>query len=357
MDCTRALENRRYCGPVFVRDDYLVQRVSEHKVVIHRLSAIHFSATAHLQRRAAQKRLNDLTLTIYYVGAKRIAYLREVHSGFARRAPRDRPQLVGTRDQSGRRNILHRANPVAAAIAAAITLTSCTSNTKLVTPNGSDRVAINSPQSLTKYQDIVAREDAITLEKSELQRKVDALTAQVAALQSYVLSTQKGALPSAAPLAPPSNVALPRSTPVRPTGPPTTSEAVVAGPDRVVFRVSQRNGETEFAPSASLEAALLKAAREATSISIRGRTDSASVDDLETRIALSRALRAREFLVSHGADANKIRLWYRAAGGFIADNSTAQGRAMNRRVEIEARGLPSTASAPLASDVSGAPNP
>ena len=96
-------------------------------------------------------------------------------------------------------------------------------------------------------------------------------------------------------------------------------------------------------PDASVETELIEATRAATSISIRGRTDADVADEVEGKIALMRALRAREYLIGNGVDAHKIRTWYRAAGDFVADNSSAEGRAENRRVEIEVRGLDTTA--------------
>jgi outer membrane protein OmpA-like peptidoglycan-associated protein len=238
---------------------------------------------------------------------------------------------------------------------AALMLASCASN-KLVTPNGKNRVAVNTPESLSRYRDILAREDALTLEKSELQRKVDLLTEQVAALKSDIRSVQKPVAPGSSPTQKPAR-SSPREAPPGPQGAndrPTggaASEAIVVGSDRVVFRVSHPIGRTQFTPSASLEEPLLRAAREAKTILIRGRTDSESIDDVETRIALVRALRARDYLVNNGVDPSKIRVWYRAAGGFIADNSTEVGRAMNRRVEIEARGLDTAAFNPRVAEV------
>jgi flagellar motor protein MotB len=336
-------------------DAYLAQRVSEDRVVIHLRDDIDYRTTRRLQRRAAANRLNDVTLAIYYVEGRRIAFLREVSSNSVTRAGRGRP-VTATRSRSTGRRAVHEAATVGAAVAAALMLASCASN-KLVTPNGKNRVAVNTPESLSRYRDIVAREDAMTLEKSELQRKVDLLTEQVAALKSDIRSAQKPVAPGSSATQKPARSSPREASPGpqgandRPAGGAAASEAIVVGSDRVVFRVNHPVGRTQFAPSASLEEPLLKAAREAKTIWIRGRTDSESIDDVETRIALVRALRARDYLVNNAVDPSKIRVWYRAAGGFIADNSTAEGRAMNRRVEIEARGLDTSAFNPRVAEV------
>jgi len=43
----------------------------------------------------------------------------------------------------------------------------------------------------------------------------------------------------------------------------------------------------------------------------------------------------RDRLLAAGIEASRIRTTYQPAGDPIADNDTASGRAMNRRVEIE----------------------
>ena len=68
-------------------------------------------------------------------------------------------------------------------------------------------------------------------------------------------------------------------------------------------------------------------------------TDSWTDNPADRSIAQSRAVRAREFLLANGIDAGKIRTTFQASGGYLADNATPAGRALNRRVEIEANGL------------------
>ena len=54
----------------------------------------------------------------------------------------------------------------------------------------------------------------------------------------------------------------------------------------------------------------MKAALAAKTVVIRGRTDADAADPTEERIASSRALHARAYLVSRGVPAAKIRSWY-----------------------------------------------
>jgi outer membrane protein OmpA-like peptidoglycan-associated protein len=353
VGCEPAAATQRYCGPVFVKDEYLVQRVAPGRAIVHRLAAVDCTTSRRLQKRAEMRRLNDLTLSIYYIDGRGVAYLRACESAAHRHMvvperSRNPGPLAGGH--------VSRASPIALAVAASFALAACASH-KLVTPNGRERVAVNTPDSLKNYQDLVVRQDAITLEKSQLRRQVDELNQEVATLKSYVLQQQRtkgnqsrpdGAVQPQSDSQGPS----PPSQPARPL-PPGSSRAgtVNVSSDRVVFRVSHEVGHTEFQPTAELELELLKAAKAAKVVVIRGRTDSETVDDVETRIALGRAVHARQYLVSNGVETDKIRLWYRAAGDFIADNSTVEGRAVNRRVEIEVRGLDTSAFASVASDV------
>lgn len=60
-----------------------------------------------------------------------------------------------------------------------------------------------------------------------------------------------------------------------------------------------------------------------------------------SRIARDRAAAVRDYLVAAGVDPARIRATYQPAGDHIADNVSASGRHLNRRVEIEMyRALP-----------------
>jgi len=68
---------------------------------------------------------------------------------------------------------------------------------------------------------------------------------------------------------------------------------------------------------------------------IEGHTDSSGSDAVNLRVSEKRALAVRDYLVKKGIDAGRLE-----AGGFgeqypIADNKTAAGRAINRRVVIK----------------------
>lgn len=92
--------------------------------------------------------------------------------------------------------------------------------------------------------------------------------------------------------------------------------------------------KTEFQPTPEVAELLVSVATAADRVKVRGRTDSVVPGSMDGKIARERALSARTFLVDRGVDPSKIEVSSLAAGDFIAPN-TAEGKSLNRRVEIE----------------------
>ena len=101
------------------------------------------------------------------------------------------------------------------------------------------------------------------------------------------------------------------------------------------MRVAFDTSSAEFAPSGEVAKVLAEAAKTAEKITIRGRTDSNVAGTLDVDLARNRALAARKFLLAKGIKAEKIRVLSQGAGDFIAPNTTNEGKAINRRVEIQ----------------------
>jgi len=92
---------------------------------------------------------------------------------------------------------------------------------------------------------------------------------------------------------------------------------------------------TAFNFGSEIATVLIQSAKTADHVDINGHTERAQVaGPRDAKIALGRALAARNFLVNNGVVAEKINVFSQADGGFIAPNIT-KGRALNRRVEIE----------------------
>jgi len=73
---------------------------------------------------------------------------------------------------------------------------------------------------------------------------------------------------------------------------------------------------------------------QATTVRIIGHTDSTGSDAINNPLSVNRAASTRDYLVARGVGINRIAIDGRGSREPIADNSTVEGRAMNRRVEI-----------------------
>lgn len=96
--------------------------------------------------------------------------------------------------------------------------------------------------------------------------------------------------------------------------------------------------------------ALVEEAKSAPLVVLRGRTDGTSDSSAESRIAQARAHAVRDYLVASGVDPSRIRTTHQPSGDHLADNRSARGRNLNRRVEIEIYRVP-----PLSPQVSAPP--
>jgi outer membrane protein OmpA-like peptidoglycan-associated protein len=76
-------------------------------------------------------------------------------------------------------------------------------------------------------------------------------------------------------------------------------------------------------------------ARAAPLVVLRGRTDGTTESPAESAIARRRAAAVEAWLVQSGIDRARVRTTWQPVGDHAADNGTAGGRTLNRRVEIE----------------------
>lgn len=112
-------------------------------------------------------------------------------------------------------------------------------------------------------------------------------------------------------------------------------QARLAAASSAVVHIRFATGNTKFKPNPDVAKVLLAAAKVADQINIRGRTDARVAGPADPGIALGRAMAARKFLVANGIDPDKINVFSKADGDFVAPNQTRGGKALNRRVEIE----------------------
>ncbi|HEY8097010.1 MAG TPA: OmpA family protein [Methylobacter sp.] len=234
----------------------------------------------------------------------------------------------------------------------------CSSPPKAILPDGSDRVpinhyttgaAINKPTpaqsdielALQREHAAVERERAaVTQEKisyDAFNTQLAVLNKRIADLQSQIEKLQSSVSNEAA--AKSDNAAVKASSgdssdTSKSSKAEATKEVPSSSAKDVTFRVQEEFGKSEFKPNTDEEQAIISAARDAKLIHIRGRTDSEISDAANRKIALERALNARAFLIKNGVSGDKMKVYYKSAGAFIADNSTPEGKALNRRVEI-----------------------
>jgi len=105
----------------------------------------------------------------------------------------------------------------------------------------------------------------------------------------------------------------------------------------VIFRLSQRKGRSEFRPSKTLQAHLKQALKLGHCLQVRGYTDGDKDQWIERETATQRAQKARAYLIRQGLAPDHIQVTVVPIGEHVADNATKQGRAKNRRVEIEVK--------------------
>lgn len=90
----------------------------------------------------------------------------------------------------------------------------------------------------------------------------------------------------------------------------------------------------KFTPTTD-ELAHLADVHNAAMVTINGRTSTYKWSKADERLALARAVSAREWLVDHGVSPLKIMVNYASAVDYAVDNSTPEGRRQNQRVDIE----------------------
>jgi outer membrane protein OmpA-like peptidoglycan-associated protein len=133
----------------------------------------------------------------------------------------------------------------------------------------------------------------------------------------------------------------------------STKTPALAQQSNTVVTVRFDYGSTRVDIPADVGLELVREAKAAPLVVLRGRTDGYDDVLVESRIARARAAAVSDYLVAAGVSASRIRGTYQPTGDHVADNQTASGRGLNRRVEIEIyRALPVALSAAAATHIS-----
>lgn len=102
-----------------------------------------------------------------------------------------------------------------------------------------------------------------------------------------------------------------------------------------VVRIYFPTGGAHIRLSQQARLELAAKAAEAKSIVVRGRTDNTGPMAANTTIARQRAMAAARLVRGHGVPGEAITIRYAPLTDYIATNETEEGRALNRRAEIE----------------------
>jgi len=139
--------------------------------------------------------------------------------------------------------------------------------------------------------------------------------------------------PAAAPAAP---VARPAAPPAPPPPPAPVSEKVTFAADAFFD-----TGKSVLKPDAQAKLADLVEKTKGVNLEVIiavGHTDTVGGAAYNQKLSIARAESVKKFLTSKGIETNRV---YTEGKGFaqpVADNKTAEGRAKNRRVEVEVVG-------------------
>ncbi len=132
--------------------------------------------------------------------------------------------------------------------------------------------------------------------------------------------------------------------PPPPPPPPPPAPAPQAAPpplpveERIVLRgVNFDSNKAAIRPDAAVtldEAASILNSNAGGSVSVRGYTDSTGADAYNQSLSERRAASVKDYLVGKGVDASRLTTAGFGEANPIASNDTADGRSLNRRVEL-----------------------
>lgn len=155
----------------------------------------------------------------------------------------------------------------------------------------------------------------------------------------------------AAPVAPPKAVEPPKpAAPAKPAEPPkAVPPPKPAAPAPVVSRTIALQAESLFDTGkhtlkprgkSSIDGAIAQMrGMDVETIIATGHTDNAGSDAANQKLSERRAVAVKNYMVSQGIPAAKITTLGKGESQPVATNTTAEGRAKNRRVDIEFKGV------------------
>ena len=221
----------------------------------------------------------------------------------------------------------------------------CAGPVKVVTPSGNNRVPVNTEEAIESFRGSLVREDVNAKSRAALEAQVVTLRQEILELKKYILTkameqernTPKG-LQATTGYREDEQVSF-GSAEVIQRSKSNDQSFYMRRDGAALFVVRHAVGKTEFNADEAIKELLLNVAKTGTRIEVRGHTDAISPNAVDATIASARASNAHAFLVRNGIPALRIQTSHQSAGHFVSDNSTPEGMARNRRVEIEVFGI------------------
>jgi len=151
------------------------------------------------------------------------------------------------------------------------------------------------------------------------------------------------AAPPPPPPAPPVVAVAPPPAPVARVAPPPPPPPPAPVSEKVTFAADSFFGVGSSALNAESQAKLADLVEKTKGVNLEviiavGHTDSTGSAAVNQRLSTQRAENVKKFLTSKGIEANRVYTEGKGSANPVADNKTAEGRAKNRRVEVEVVG-------------------
>jgi outer membrane protein OmpA-like peptidoglycan-associated protein len=171
-------------------------------------------------------------------------------------------------------------------------------------------------------QQVIEEGTRARAENERLNREIERLKAELSRVQAELAAATKGNTQNAAKLAK-ANQDLERM------------EQKAAEVGTALLRAQFGYASSKFDPSPEVGEAMVSAGNKAKRINVRGHSDNTGSAEANRVLAMSRAVAARNYLAAHGIAKSKVFVFSRGSSEPVGDNSTEEGRAQNRRVDVE----------------------
>jgi outer membrane protein OmpA-like peptidoglycan-associated protein len=155
-----------------------------------------------------------------------------------------------------------------------------------------------------------------------LSREIDRLKAELARVQSELAASKDG-----------EKMCVEKLSKVNQTLDQIERQMQAVG--TALLRINFGFSSSKFEPTPEIGEALIAAGRTARRVNVRGHSDKTGTVEANRLISLARAVSVRKYLIANGIAKNKIFVSSKGFDEPLGDNSTDEGRAKNRRADVE----------------------